>query len=149
MNITIAPTIRQKIQIPYKYSAGPAMTKFLRGLQEKVIFASACSGCGRRSVPPIGFCGRCWQPIEEYVPVEQRGTVESLIPSADAAERPSDNSAHRTGYALIRLEGCTTSLVHMVHWIPEAPLRNGSVVVPVWSEERTASILDIAYFQAA
>ena len=149
MNTTIAPTIRQKIQIPYKYSAGPAMTKFLRGLQEKIIYASVCSGCGRRSVPPIGFCGRCWRPIDDYVEVKQRGSVESLVPVANAAQPPEEGLTYQTGYALILLEGCSTSLVHMVRWSPKSPLGIGSVVVPVWNGERTASILDIAYFQAA
>ena len=137
---TIAPTIHQKIQIPYNYSAGPAMTKFLRGLREKTIYASLCSGCGRRSVPPLGFCARCWQPIEEYVPVEQRGRIESFVVQGSA-------NAHTTAFALIRLQDCATSLVHAVRWTAANPLQIGSVVIPIWKDERTATILDIAYFQ--
>ena len=144
MSTSIAPTIHQKIQIPYNYSAGPAMTKFLRGLKDKVIYASVCSKCSRRSVPPMGFCGRCWQPVEQYVAVEQNGTIESFVQSSDHS---ADGSAEQMAYALIRLDGCTTSLVHKVQWNAMKPLRIGSVVVPVWKEERTASILDIAYFQ--
>ena len=149
MNTSIAPTIRQKIQIPYKYSAGPAITKFLRGLQEKVIFASACSGCGRRNIPPIAFCGRCWQPIEEYVEVEQRGVIESLVPTIDLTGQLGTSSGELSAYGLIRLKDCTSNLVHLVRWNVALPIRIGSVVVPVWKEERTASIHDIAYFRLA
>ena len=94
MKTSIAPTIQQKIQIPYNYSAGPAMTKFLRGLKDKVIYASLCASCGKRSVPPLSFCGRCWQPIDSYVPVEQVGAVESFV--APAAF-PAELSSHPSG----------------------------------------------------
>lgn len=147
MNTTIEPTIRQKIQIPYKYSAGPAMTRFLRGLQQKVIYASVCSGCGRRSVPPVGFCGRCWREINDYVAVEQRGTIESVIRSSEGLHQLPASPGIPLTYALIRLPDCSTSLIHLVECTPATPLEAGMVVAPVWKEERTASILDIAYFQ--
>lgn len=146
---SIAPTIHQKIQIPYNYSAGPAVTKFLRGLAEKTIFASLCSKCGRRSVPPLSFCGRCWQPIESYVPVEQVGIIESFVtPAVFPPELPSAG-ANDLVYALIRLQDCDTNLVHLVKARVGSPLKIGDKVRPVWKEERTASILDIEYFSVA
>jgi uncharacterized OB-fold protein len=148
MKTSIAPTIQQKIQIPYNYSAGPAMTKFLRGLKDKVIYASLCASCGKRSVPPLSFCGRCWQPTDSYVPVEQVGAVESFV--APAAF-PAELSSHPSGagfYGLIRLQDCSTNLVHLVQAKPGSSLQIGAVVRPVWKEERTASIMDIAYFAA-
>jgi hypothetical protein len=144
---SIAPTIQQKIQIPYNYSAGPAMTKFLRGLQEKTIFASLCAGCGRRSVPPLSFCGRCWLPIDSYVPVEQQGILESFV---EGSQVPADLgiATGPAAYGLIRLQDCSTNLVHLVQAAPRASLQIGAKVCPVWKEERSASILDIAYFVA-
>ncbi len=148
MNTTIAPTIRQKIQIPYKYSAGPPMTRFLRGLEQKIIYASVCAACGRRSVPPVGFCGRCWKEIDNFVAVEQRGIVESFV--CDSQGEPQAIAPEKSlAYALIRLQDCSTNLAHLVQWDAETPLRIGTVVTPVWKNERTASILDIAYFQPA
>ena len=145
---SIAPTIHQKIQIPYNYSAGPAVTKFLRGLAEKIIYASHCLGCGRHSVPPLSFCGRCWQPIESYVTVEQIGTIQSFVaPSAFPAELSAQSTADLL-YGLIRLQDCDTNLIHLVQPKSGSPLRIGDVVRPVWKDERTASILDIAYFAA-
>jgi uncharacterized OB-fold protein len=143
---SIAPTIHQKIQIPYNYSAGPAMTKFLRGLKEKIIYASLCAACGKRSVPPLSFCGRCWQPIDSYVPVEQVGIVESFVAPVAL---PAELSLHPAGaafYGLIRLQDCSTNLLHLVQAGTGASLQIGATVRPVWKDERTASILDIAYF---
>jgi uncharacterized OB-fold protein len=143
----IAPTIKQKIQIPYNYSAGPAMTKFLRGLQEKVIYASLCTKCGRRSVPPLSFCGRCWLPIDQYVPVEQQGVLESFV---EGSRFPSELGigSMPAAYGLIRLTDCNTNLVHLVQAAPGASLTIGAKARPVWRDERKASILDIAYFLA-
>lgn len=143
---SIAPTIHQKIQIPYNYSAGPAMTVFLRGLQQKIIHASLCSGCGRRSVPPLSFCGRCWTPIEKYVPVEQQGTVQSFVYPPKLPSELSGKFDASVAYAMIRLEGCDTNLVHLVKVADPGALRIGARVKPVWSDKRTANILDIAYF---
>lgn len=145
---TIAPTIHQKIQIPYSYSAGPAMTVFLRGLQQRIIYASHCSGCGRRSVPPLSFCGRCWKPIQEFVPVEQRGTVQSFVFPRELPAEVTGKVDGEMAYALIRLQDCATSLVHLVHCHDSASLGIGTVVKPIWNQQRTASILDIAYFTA-
>ena len=143
---SIAPTIQQKIQIPYNYSAGPAMTIFLRGLQHKTINASVCAGCGRRSVPPLSFCGRCWAPIERYVPVEQHGTLQSFVFPSKLPSELSGKVDTSLGYALIRLEGCDTNLAHFLKAEGLSGLKIGVRVKPVWNEARTASILDIAYF---
>ena len=145
MSSSIAPTIQQKIQIPYNYSAGPAMTKFLRGLQEKVIYAGVCSACGRRSVPPLSFCGRCWLPIDNYVPVEQKGTLQSFV-KAPGTPADHDNNASPLVYGLIRLQDCSTSLAHLVEAPGETSLKIGATVRPVWKDERSGSILDIAHF---
>jgi uncharacterized OB-fold protein len=142
----IAPTIKQKIQIPYNYSAGPPMTVFLRGLREKTIYASLCAACGRRSVPPLSFCGRCWLPIENYVVVDQKGTLESFVESpAIPTELPGLDLPPI--YGLIRLQDCSTSLVHLIQPARGFTPQAGASVRPAWREERTGSILDILHFQ--
>jgi hypothetical protein len=144
---SIAPTIKQKIQIPYNYSAGPAITKFLRGLQERTIYASLCAACGRRSVPPLSFCGRCWEPIDKYVEVEQKGTLESFV-EAPAVPAELASLGRPPVYGLIRLQDCSTSLVHLVQAASGSQVRIGATVQPVWREERSGSILDIVRFLA-
>jgi uncharacterized OB-fold protein len=128
--------VRQRIEIPFQYTAGLAVTRFLQGLTNKKIVTSVCSKCGWRSVPPLSFCGRCWQPVTELR--ELRGTGQLLSYSS---------SGDRT-FGLIHLDGADSSLVH---WVVAdgGRLKIGSPVEPVWQPERSASILDIEHFRAA
>lgn len=128
-------SVRQKIEIPFQYTAGPAMTRFLEGLKERTIIAGVCSQCGRSSVPPLSFCGRCWQPITTFTPLAGEGVLLSRTRAADG-----------TTYGLIRLDGADSSMVHRLG-PGEITAAAGSRVKPVWSGQRTASILDIEYFQ--
>lgn len=129
-------SVRQKIEIPFQYTAGAAITRFLLGLKQKVIVAGVCGHCGRRSVPPLSFCGRCWQPISEFVELGGQGTLASFSQLADGAGV----------VGLIRLQGADSLLAHRL-----APgsqgLRLGSRVQPVWRPERSGSILDIEHYR--
>jgi len=138
----IAKSVRQKIQIPYSYVAGPAVTKFLLGLRDRLIFASVCSACGRRSVPPLSFCGRCWKPITEFAEVGPRGTVESFatVPALDSTA-PAGASVT---YGLIRLDGADSLLAHLV---AGEQITIGATVGPHCAEQRQGSILDIEHFR--
>jgi uncharacterized OB-fold protein len=126
-------SVRQKIEIPFQYTAGSAVTRFLEGLKDKKIVVGVCSNCGRRSVPPLSVCGRCWKPVTDFVPLSGRGKVISF-----SRANPT------TIYGLIQLEGSDSSLVHYVAENPNLAI--GCDVVPTWREERTASILDIHHF---
>lgn len=134
---TVADVVRQKIQIPYSYVAGPAVSRFLLGLKDKVFCASVCAGCGRKNVPPLSFCGRCWQPIERYEAAGPQGTLESFagVPGGAGV------------YGLVRLDGANTLLAHMITAAAGDEIRCGVRVEPVWREERSGSILDLAGFR--
>jgi hypothetical protein len=127
-------SVRQRIEIPFQYTAGPAVTRFLQGLTDQKIVASVCSKCGRRSVPPLSFCGRCWQPVTEFRELTGTGQLLSYSSSAD-----------RT-FGLIHLDGADSSFLH---WVVAdgGRLKIGSPVEPVWRSERSASILDIEHFR--
>lgn len=139
----VAPVVRQKIEIPYSYVAGPAMSRFLLGLKEKRFMASECPGCGQRNVPPLLFCGRCWRAIQDFREVGPEGVLESF--AAIPASPEPGGAAGPVCYGLIRLDGASTLLAHFV--LPGAVLRCGARVRPEWAEERKGSILDLRGFR--
>lgn len=130
-----AHSVRQKIEIPFQYAAGSAVTRFLTGLRDRVIVASVCGKCGRRSVPPLSFCGRCWLPIAEFTDLTGEGTLVSFS---------RDKEGNLIG--LIRCDGADSTLAHRVS-VQKGTPKIGARVTPVWREERTASILDIEHFR--
>ena len=127
-------SVRQKIEIPFSYAAGTAVTRFLTGLRDRVIVASVCGKCGRRSVPPLSFCGRCWLPITQFTDLAGEGTLVSWS---------RDKGGNLVG--LIRCDGADSSLAHRLS-VQKGTPRISARVAPVWREERTASILDIEHF---
>jgi len=126
--------VRQKIRIPFRYTAGRAMTRFLEGLAQQRVWATRCEGCGRVYVPPLGFCGRCWREIAEWLELPAEGELVSYT------IRPP------TILGLIRLDGADTYLVHRVGGVEPTEVERVRRVRAVWREDRTGSILDIAYF---
>ena len=142
---TVAITLRQKIEIPYNYVAGRAVTRFLLGLKEKVFCASVCGSCGRKNVLPLSFCGRCWKPIDRYEAVGPLGTLESFA-SVPGGVPELPQIAGPVIYGLIRLDGADTLLAHVVTADAEAEIHCGARVEAVWREKRSGSILDVAAF---
>ena len=136
----IASTVHQKIEIPYSYAAGRAVSRFLLGLKSKLFYASVCGECGRKYVLPLSFCGRCWKPIDRYVPVGPQGTLESF------ASVPGGSGGPVT-YGLVRLDGADTLLAHFVTSVAGEEVRCGARVEAVWREERSGGILDVAAFR--
>jgi uncharacterized OB-fold protein len=129
--------VRQRIRIPFQYTAGRVLTRFLLGLAERRIWATRCEGCGRVYVPPRGFCGRCWREITRWEEVPAEGEVVSY------AVRPAEPPVI---FGLIRLDGADTLLVHYLSDVAPADLERVRRVRAVWSADRTGSIMDIAYF---
>lgn len=138
--------VPQKIEIPFRYTTGLALERFFAGLRRAVLVASACSSCGRRSLPPLSFCGRCWHPISEYVELSGQGTLLSFarlpLPVAELPEL-----APPVTYGLIGLEGADTHLAHLLYSDHGDSLRVGVPVEPIWREKRSGTILDIRCFR--
>ncbi len=139
----LAPIVRQKIEIPYSYVAGPAVTRFLLGLKDQKFIAGVCSACGLTTVPPLSSCGRCWCEIQEFREVGPDGTLESFasVPHMLGENQPGQSLQ----YGLVRLDGATCLLVHFV--LSNRPLRSGLRVRPRWQKQRSGNILDLAGFE--
>lgn len=143
---SIAATLRQRIEIPYTYVAGRAVTRFLLGLKDRLFYASVCGSCGRRNVPPLSFCGRCWLPISQYEVVGPRGTLESFADLPGGVGAMPD-IAGPVSYCLVRLDGADTLLAHFLIFDAGERIRCGARVEAVWRETRSGSILDVAGFR--
>jgi len=100
---------------------------------------------GRVHAPPFEYDPVTAEPPGELVPTGPEGTVLSWSWMPEPlADQPL---ATPFAWALIRLDGADTALLHAVDAGSASAMRTGLRVRPRWSATRTGSIRDIACFE--
>ncbi len=132
------------IEFDYTRSLGPVLSQFMAGLAQRRILG-ARGADGRVHAPPFEYDPVTAEPPGELVAVGPEGTVVSWswMPGP-LADQPL---AVPFAWALIRLDGADTALLHAVDAGSAAAMRTGLRVRPRWSATRTGSIRDIACFE--
>jgi hypothetical protein len=138
--------------LPYTYSAGRYVSRFLVALRdERKILASKCDNCSVVLVPPRLVCNQCYAEMKQFVEVGPKGilTTFSVInfPFIDpftGVERPVPY-----GYAIIQLDGCANRFPHFLQETDLSRLRIGLRVEAVFKPdgERTGAVTDITHFE--
>ncbi|MDJ0393350.1 OB-fold domain-containing protein [Rhodococcus sp. G-MC3] len=128
----------------YTRSVGPTIGAFLTGLRRKQIIGGRGSD-GRVYVPPPEYDSATKEPITDFVDVGSSGTVQSW----SWVTNPYDGQplGRPFAYALIRLDGADTSLLHAVDAGTSATMSTGMRVHAVWADERVGDIHDVLFFQ--
>jgi uncharacterized OB-fold protein len=132
------------LEYPYRRSLGPVLSRFFTGLRDRR-FVGIRTRRGRVLVPPQEYDPETGEGLDEFVDVGPGGSVVSW--SWVARPRPTQPLDHPFAYALIRLDGADTSMLHAVDAGSEAKLSVGARVVPRWAEEPRGGITDIACFE--
>jgi hypothetical protein len=132
------------LEYPYKRSVGPVIGRFLTGLRD-MKFEGIRASDGRVLVPPVEYDPLTAQELNEFVEVGPGGVVTSWT---WLNEPRSNNPLQKPfAWALIRLDGADTSLLHAVDAERESEMKTGMRVKPRWRSERTGHILDIECFE--
>jgi uncharacterized OB-fold protein len=138
--ILVAPNI---LEYPYSRTTGPVIGRFMTGLREGRIQGVRTSD-GRVMVPPTEYDPVTGESLDELVEVGQAGVVTTWAwVHEPRANQPLD---HPFAWALIRLDGADTALLHAVDAGDEARMRRGLRVRVQWRDERVGEIQDIACF---
>jgi uncharacterized protein len=138
--------LRAPMEIAFDYtrSLGPVLGRFMTALRDRRILG-ARGADGRVHAPPFEYDPVTASPPRELVEVGPAGTVLSWSWQPEPlAGQPLD---HPFGWALIRLDGAGTALLHAVDAGSAAAMRTGMRVRPRWAAERVGSIRDIACFE--
>jgi uncharacterized OB-fold protein len=133
-----------EIAFDYTRSLGPVLGEFMTGLRDRRILGARAAD-GRVHAPPFEYDPVTSLPPEDLIEVGPAGTVVSWswLPSPLAGQ-PLDRPF---GWALIRLDGADTALLHAVDAGSAAAMQTGMRVRPRWADERVGSIRDIACFE--
>ena len=132
------------LEYPFTRSTGPVIGAFLAGLRAGVI-------CGIRRTdgtvlcPPLEYDPVTAEPLTEMVEVGQSGQVVTWAwNGAPRSQQPFDRPF---AWALIRLDGADTPMLHAVLADRAEDMSTGMRVRAVWRDERQGHIADIAGFE--
>lgn len=132
------------LSYPYSRTVGPTMTRFLSGLAQRRIEGTR-GGDGRVHVPPLEFDPDTGAPLTEWVGVGDAGVVETWSWQAEPlADQPL---GHPFAWALVRLDGADTAMLHAVDAGAPAAMATGMRVRVRWTAEPLAAITGIACFE--
>jgi len=135
-----------RIQVPYSWSVGDTGSRFLTEIRDhKRILGKRCEACESVYVPPRKMCPRCFVDTGPWVEVGPSGTLVAFTRVRYASELHPGHVPPT--YGIIRLDGSTTGLVHLLGEVEPNALRPEMRLEPVFREPRTGHILDIAYFR--
>ena len=127
----------KKIDLPYRYTAGPAHRAALTGLREGRLVGSRAGD--RLAVPARPFAPD-GERMERYEDVAAEGVLVAKTVAHHIEGVPA--------FGLIRIEGATWPMLHRLGGGAEE-LEPGAKVRAVWRAERTGSITDIEHFAPA
>jgi len=128
----------------YERSVGPVIGRFLGGLRDGKI-SGVRTRAGKVLVPPTEYDPETSEPLDEWVEVADRGVVTTW--SFISEPRPGQPLDRPFAWALIRLDGADTGLLHAVDAGSAERIQTGMRVRARWSEKRIGSIRDILCFE--
>jgi hypothetical protein len=139
--------VEHAVDAAYEWDAGVAIGRYLDGLRDGRILGRECRACERVLVPPRLFCERCFRSTDGWVEVESTGTVQTF--SICHVRWDMEPLAEPELPAVISIDGSDGGFLHVLGEVAPDEVRIGMAVEAVWrpEEERTGSILDIAYFR--
>ncbi len=146
--MTAVEPLRASIELSFDYtrSLGPTLGRFMTGLAGRQIVGVRGSD-GRVYVPPPEYDPDTAEPLTDFVDVADEGVVVSWTWVAQPlAGQPLERPF---AWALIRLDGADTTMLHALDVTSPADLASGMRVQARWVEEPVGHIRDIVCFEPA
>ncbi len=145
-----AITFKWRPNAKYVWACGIAYSRFLEELKKGRIIGRGCRECGRILVPPRMFCDTCFRATDEWVYVEDTGTINTY--SVSYLDADANRIKDPILVAVIDLDGASEG-IGILHYVdPKTDpkdLHIGMKLKAVWKpeKERIGSVTDIAYFE--
>jgi len=132
------------LEYPYKRSLGPVIGRFFTSLRERRIEGIRGSD-GRVIVPPTEYDPVTSETLSEFVEVGQAGVVTTW--AWVSQPRPNHPLQRPFAWALVRLDGADTALLHAVDADSESAMRTGMRVRVRWAAAPEGGMRDIECFE--
>ena len=139
-DVLVAPNV---LEYPYSRTVGPVIGRFMTALRDGHIVGIRTVD-GRVLVPPAEYDPATGDELSDFVDVGDAGVVTTWAWVHQPREKhPLDRPF---AFALIKLDGADTAMLHAVDAGDEAKMRTGMRVKVKWRDERVGEIQDIACF---
>ena len=136
-------TAEYVLEFTYKRSLGRVIGEFFAGLREGRL-SGVRTASGRVIVPPTEYDPDTGDSIVEHVSLDDTGSVTTWA----WVEHPLPRHPlqHPFAWALIRIDGADTAMLHAVDCGDRALMHTGMRVSARWRSERRGELLDIECF---
>lgn len=132
------------LEYAYTRSVGPIVGRFLAGLRDGKLLGIKTRS-GRVIVPPLEYDPDTADALDELVEVGQSGVVTTWTWTNEP--RPHQPLDRPFAWALIKLDGADTAMLHAVDAGDESRMATGMRVRARWRAERTGELRDLACFE--
>jgi len=134
------------LEYPFARSTGPVVGAFLTALREGFIVGIRRAD-GTVLVPPVEYDPDTAEALTEIVEVADTGVVTTWC--WNGPPRPQQPIEGTFAWALIRLDGADTPMLHAVRAADPSEVSSGMRVQAQWRANREGRISDIECFVAA
>lgn len=132
------------LEFDYTRSLGPTLAAFFDGLRERKI-VGARTADGRVIVPPTPHDPDTGEDVSELVELPATGVVTTW--AWVSKPRPRHPLNKPFAWALVRIDGADTGMLHAVDAGDESRMSSGMTVKARWAPEPRGSILDLECFE--
>jgi len=142
----MADVLRAPHALEYTYtrSVGPVVDRFFAGLAERRIEGIRGSD-GKVIVPPTEYDPNTGASLSEFVEVADAGVVTTWAWTTDP--RPGQPLDRPFAWALIKLDGADTAMLHAVDAGDESKMSTGMRLRVRWAAEPVADMAAIECFE--
>jgi uncharacterized protein len=142
-------SLHDKLAGNFAWDTGIAIGKYLAALKQGTLLGAYCATCRKTVIPPRIVCEWCFEPMDEYVPLKDTGTVNtfSLCYVTWDVKRIKEPEIP----AVIEIDGASPNhgILHKLSEIEPGDVKIGMRVQAVWkpANQRTGAITDILHFR--
>jgi len=133
----------------FAWDTGIAIRRYLDALKQGFLLGAHCRKCQKVVIPPRIVCEWCYQPMDEFIPLRDTGTINtfSLCYVTWDVQRIKEPEIP----AVIEIDGASPrhGILHKLGEVDPRSVHVNMRVQAVWKtpDERTGAITDIRYFK--
>jgi uncharacterized OB-fold protein len=132
------------LEYDYTRSLGPTLAAFFQGLRDRKIVGARTAG-GKVIVPATPHDPDTGEDVAGLVDLPDTGVVTTW--AWVSSPRPKHPLQRPFAWALVKIDGADTAMLHVVDAGEESAMSTGMRVKARWADEPSGSILDLACFE--